>query len=127
MDKARSDGVYITEQDTKTFVLKESIYQLLETFLSGKKPYMFERFVTGTLCQVSSNTYGMKISSYDTDDLMPFTRINSDGDIKNTIEDGGTYLVFIQKGKPVPTKGLIIQINEPDGKFFAMIVLLRLC
>ncbi|KAI7891356.1 uncharacterized protein EV154DRAFT_222674 [Mucor mucedo] len=114
MQKAMDDGVYIKEKDTKTFVLRVSIFQLLEKFLSGKKPYMFERFVTGTLCQVSSNTYGMKISSYDTDDLMPFTRINSDGDIKNTISDDGSYLVFIQKGKPVPTKGLIIQINEPD-------------
>ncbi|KAI7891451.1 uncharacterized protein EV154DRAFT_224718 [Mucor mucedo] len=84
------------------------------TFLSGKKPYIFDRFVTGTLCQVSSNTYGMRISSFNTHDLWPFTRINSDGDIKNTIADDGSYLVLIQKGKPVPTKGFIIQINEPE-------------
>ncbi|KAI7877873.1 uncharacterized protein EV154DRAFT_486267 [Mucor mucedo] len=25
----------------------------------------------------------------------------------------GSYLVFIQKGKPVPTKGVIIQVNDP--------------
>ncbi|KAI7891416.1 uncharacterized protein EV154DRAFT_224017 [Mucor mucedo] len=113
LQKAIDDGVYIKEKDTKICVLRESIYQLLETFLSGKKPYMFDRFVTGTLCQVSSNTYGINISPYDIDDYMPFTRINSDGDIKNTISDDGSYLVFIQKGKPVSTKGLIIQINEP--------------
>ncbi|KAI7891359.1 uncharacterized protein EV154DRAFT_602498 [Mucor mucedo] len=111
MQKAIDDGVYIKQKDTKTFVLRESFFQLPETFLSGKKPYMSERFVTGTLCQVSSNTYGMKISGYTRS--IPFTRINSDGDIKNSIGRDGSYLVFIQKGKPVPTKGLIIQINEP--------------
>ncbi|KAI7891447.1 uncharacterized protein EV154DRAFT_224686 [Mucor mucedo] len=113
MQKAMDDGVYIKEKDTKTFVLRKSIFQLLEKFLSGKKPYMFERFVTGTLCQVSSNTYGMRVSINRRNQLIPFTRINSDGDIKNTIEDGGTYLVFIQKGKPVPTKEFIIQVNKP--------------
>ncbi|KAG2211247.1 hypothetical protein INT47_006367 [Mucor saturninus] len=112
MLKAIDDGVYIKEKDTQTFVVRESIFQLLEKFLSGKKPYMFERFVTGTLCQVSSNTYGMRISRSGIS--IPYTRINSDGDIKSTIADDGSYLVFIQKGKPVPTKGLIIQINEPD-------------
>ncbi|KAI7891457.1 uncharacterized protein EV154DRAFT_224878 [Mucor mucedo] len=71
---------------------------------------MFERFVTGTLCQVSSYTYGMRIKNLN--HSTPFTRINSDGVIKNTIADNGSYLVFIQKGKPVSTKGLIIQINE---------------
>ncbi|KAI7891408.1 uncharacterized protein EV154DRAFT_551577 [Mucor mucedo] len=111
MQKSIDDGVYMKEKDTKTFVLRESIFQLLETVLSGKKPYMFERFVTGTLCQVSSKTYGMRITAdYKP---IPFTRINGDGVIKNTITEVGSYLVFIQKGKPVPTRGLIIQINEP--------------
>ncbi|KAI7891423.1 uncharacterized protein EV154DRAFT_224143 [Mucor mucedo] len=91
MQKAIDDGVYIKEKDTKIFVPRESIFQLLETFLLGKKPYMFERFVTGTLCQVSSNTYGIRISySYC---LIPFTRINSDGDIKNTIPDDGSFVI----------------------------------
>ncbi|KAI7873149.1 uncharacterized protein EV154DRAFT_103029 [Mucor mucedo] len=115
MQKAMDDVVYMEEKDTKIFVLRESIFQLLETFLSGKKPYMFERFVTGTLCQVSSNTYGIRILFSYISRSMSFTRINSDGDIKNTIADDGSYLVFIQKGKPVPTKGFIIQINEPKG------------
>ncbi|KAI7891353.1 uncharacterized protein EV154DRAFT_222541 [Mucor mucedo] len=111
MQKAIDDGVYIKEKDTKIFVIREFIFQLLETFLSGKKPYMFERFVTGTLCQVSSNTYGIRIPYLNR--FTPFTRLNSDGDIKNTIADDGSYLVFIQKGKPVPTKRHIIQSNEP--------------
>ncbi|KAI7891466.1 uncharacterized protein EV154DRAFT_551609 [Mucor mucedo] len=115
MKKAIDDGVYIKEKDTKTFVLRKSIFQLLEKFLSGKKTYMFDRFVTGTLCQVSSKTYGMRISTYFLGKLIPFTRLNSDGDIKNTIADDGSYLVFIQKGKPVPTKGFKIQINEPKN------------
>ncbi|KAI7876813.1 uncharacterized protein EV154DRAFT_64105 [Mucor mucedo] len=113
MQKAIDDGVYIKEKDTMTFVLRESIFQLLETFLTGKKPYMFERFVTGTLCQVSSNTYGMRIPNYPPDYWRAFTRINSNGDIKNTITKDGSYLVFIKKGKPVSTKGLIIHFNEP--------------
>ncbi|KAI7891410.1 uncharacterized protein EV154DRAFT_223792 [Mucor mucedo] len=115
MQKAIDDGVYIKEKDTKTFVPRESIYQLLKTFSSRKKPYMFDRFVTGTLCQVSSNTYGMRISFNFPVEWKTFTRINSDGDIKNTIADDGSYLVLIQKGKPVPTNGHIIQINKPEG------------
>ncbi|KAG2200006.1 hypothetical protein INT47_000356 [Mucor saturninus] len=114
MQKAIDDGVYIKEKDTKTFVLRESICRLLETFSSRRKPYMFDRFVTGTLCQVSSNTYGMRILSYYSEDLIPFTRINSDGDVKTTIAEDGSYSVFIKKGKPVSTKGLIIQINEGE-------------
>ncbi|KAI7891437.1 uncharacterized protein EV154DRAFT_224374 [Mucor mucedo] len=113
MQKAIDDGVYMKEKDTKTFVLRKSIFQLLETFLSGKKPYMFERFVTGTLCQVSSNTYGMRITNLSRS--VSFTRINSDGDIKNTMGYVDYYLVFIQKGKPVPTRELIIQINKPNN------------
>ncbi|KAI7891357.1 uncharacterized protein EV154DRAFT_222753 [Mucor mucedo] len=112
MQKAIDDGVYIKETDTKTFVVGEFIFQLLGMFLSGKKPYMFDRFVTGTLCRVSSNTYGMRISSLN--GFIPLTLLNGDGDIKNTIADDGSYMVFIQKGKPVPTKGLIIQIIEED-------------
>ncbi|KAI7877876.1 uncharacterized protein EV154DRAFT_525239 [Mucor mucedo] len=110
MQKAIDDGVYIKEKDTKIFVLRESIIQLLDTSSTGKNPYMLERFVTGTLCQVSSNTYMMRISS--SNGLLPFTRINSDGDIKNTTAGDGSYMVFIQKGKPVSTKGLIIQTKE---------------
>ncbi|KAI7891461.1 uncharacterized protein EV154DRAFT_224909 [Mucor mucedo] len=110
MQKSVDDVVYMEEKDTMIFVLRESIFELLETFLTGKKPYMFDRFVTGTLCQVSSNTYGMRITNFG--NSFPFTRINSDGDIKNTIAGDDSYLVSIQKGKPVPTKGFIIQINE---------------
>ncbi|KAI7896708.1 uncharacterized protein EV154DRAFT_214140 [Mucor mucedo] len=53
----------------------------------------------------------------------PFTRINSDDDIKNSIAGDGSYLVFIQKGKPVSTKGFIIQTNESQGKKFEILQL----
>ncbi|KAG2193299.1 hypothetical protein INT47_008660 [Mucor saturninus] len=121
MQKAIDDGVYIKGKDTKTFVVRESILILLQTLLSGKKPYMSERFVTGTLCQVSSSTYGMRIPLGFSDHFPPFTRINSDGVIKNTIAEDGSYLVFIQEGKPVSTKGLIIQINEPNRIYLEII------
>ncbi|KAI7891464.1 uncharacterized protein EV154DRAFT_563383 [Mucor mucedo] len=125
MQKTIDDGVYIKEKDTKTFVLRESIFKQLQTFVSEKKPYMFDRFVTGTLCQVSSNTYGLRIKKELSYECMSFTRLNSDGDIKNTVADDGdikntvaddgSYFVFIQKGKPVPTKRLILQNNEPKN------------
>ncbi|KAI7893064.1 uncharacterized protein EV154DRAFT_165002 [Mucor mucedo] len=108
MQKAIDDGVYIKEKDTKTFVQRESIFQLLETFLAKKKPYMFERFVTGTLCQVSSETYGMRVESYG---LKSYARMDSGG-IKNQIAEDDPYFVFIQKGKPISTKGFIIQVNS---------------
>ncbi|KAG2199838.1 hypothetical protein INT47_009451 [Mucor saturninus] len=114
MQKAIDDGVHIKEKDTKTFVVRESILILLPTLLSGKKPYMSERFVTGALCQVSISTYGIRMSIDPLDDFLPFTRINSDGDIKNTIAEDGSYLMLIQEGKPVSTKGVIIQTNEVE-------------
>ncbi|KAI7891375.1 uncharacterized protein EV154DRAFT_551551 [Mucor mucedo] len=112
IQKAIDDGIYIKEKDTKAFVLKESIFQLLKLFAPKKKPYLYERFVTGTLCQVSSETYAIRVGSSETGMFYPFIRINSNGDIRNTIIGDGSYLVFIQKGKPFSTKGLIIQTNE---------------
>ncbi|KAG2192219.1 hypothetical protein INT47_006587 [Mucor saturninus] len=82
----------IERNDTKTFALRESIFQLLMPLISGEKPYMFERYVTGTLCQVSSETYGMQIGL---DGYPPFIRINSDGNITNTIAEDGSYLLIV--------------------------------
>ncbi|KAI7873147.1 uncharacterized protein EV154DRAFT_556387 [Mucor mucedo] len=117
MQKAIDDGVYIKEKDTKTFVLRESVSQLLEMSLPKKKPYMLERFVTGTLCQVSSETFALRVTVSYTNYHYAFTRINSDGDIKNNIAEDGSYFVFIQKGKPISTKGIRIQVDgEHDCK-----------
>ncbi|KAI7873137.1 uncharacterized protein EV154DRAFT_102363 [Mucor mucedo] len=109
MQTAIDDGLYSEEKDAKAFILKETIFQLLNPLVPKRTPNMFDRFVTGTLCQVSSETYGMRV---DLNGFFPFIRINSNGDIKNTIAEDGSYLVFIQKGKPVSTKSFRIQIND---------------
>ncbi|KAI7873145.1 uncharacterized protein EV154DRAFT_102827 [Mucor mucedo] len=116
MQKTIDDGVHFKELNTKTSVLKESIFQLLNSSVPKKRPYMFERFITGTLCQVPSKTYALRILCNEPGMSYPFIRISSNGDIKNTIAGDGSYFVFIQKGKPLSTKGFRIHINEKlDG------------
>ncbi|KAG2204162.1 hypothetical protein INT47_011645 [Mucor saturninus] len=109
MQKAMDDGIHFKEKDTKAYVLRDSISQLLGLFVQRKKPYMLERFVTGTLCQVSSETFAVRLESFLSIKSDPFVRINSHGVVKNIIEGDGSYLVFIQKGKPISRKGLIIK------------------
>ncbi|KAG2200090.1 hypothetical protein INT47_007735 [Mucor saturninus] len=41
--------------------------------------------------------------------IKPYMYESSD-DVKNTIQNDGKYLVFIQKGKPIPTTGLMIKM-----------------
>ncbi|KAI7869620.1 uncharacterized protein EV154DRAFT_556732 [Mucor mucedo] len=109
MQKAMDDGIHLKEKDTKAYILRDSIFQLLELFVQRKKPYLLERFVTGTLCQVSSETFAVRLESFLSIKSDRFVRINSKGVVKNIIEGDGSYLVFIQKGKPISKKGLIIK------------------
>lgn len=111
LQKAIDDAVRFKEKDTMTFVLGESLCQLLK-LVTDTKPYMLEDFVTGKLCQVSSETYALRSESFDGIVNFPFHRINRDGVIKNNEEMGGSYFVIIQKGMPVSTKAFTIQRQE---------------
>ncbi|KAI7891397.1 uncharacterized protein EV154DRAFT_223588 [Mucor mucedo] len=98
------------EKDTQAFVLGETILQLLEP-ITCIKPYIYERFVTGTLCQVSSETYAVRLRHNTFEDKKPYNV-----DINNTIWGDDSYFVFIQKGKPIPTKRFLIKFNERREK-----------
>ncbi|KAI7869628.1 uncharacterized protein EV154DRAFT_530660 [Mucor mucedo] len=117
MQKAMDDGIHLKEKDTKAYILRDSIFQLLELLVQRKKPYLLERFVTGTLCQVSSETYALRVNTTASGLFYPFLQINSNGDTGNIIGRDGSFLVFIQKGKPISTKGLKIQIFVRSYEF----------
>lgn len=103
------DDIHLKERNILPFVLRESIFTLLES-VKSQKPYMYERFVTGTLCQVSNQTYAVRFPSIYTGKFYSFSRINHKNHIKNTIHNDGQYLAFIQKGKPIPTTELMIKM-----------------
>ncbi|KAG2199998.1 hypothetical protein INT47_000348 [Mucor saturninus] len=122
MQKAIDDGIYFKEKDTKAFVLRESILQLLRLFVPKKKPYLYERFITGALCQVSSETYAIRVGSSETDMFYPFIRINSNGDIKNTIagDDAHPTLEIIQLyslSSTAPDKYALLQGSTPGMNY----------
>ncbi|KAG2195968.1 hypothetical protein INT47_007104 [Mucor saturninus] len=104
MQKAINEGFYLRGVDTQAFVLKESVRKLLK-YTERSKPYMYERFVVGTLCQVASETYGLQFSSSQIQ-RYPYFRTGRRGHIRGVFENDSSYLVFIQKGRPVPTTGL---------------------
>lgn len=71
------------------------------------KSYIYDRLVVGTLSQVSSETFKGKYEL----EYFPFSRVNYTGEIKNTVEGNGNYLMFLQKGIPVPTTGYMIEYD----------------
>lgn len=122
--QAIDDGLYSKEKDTQFFVLRDSFDQLMKLDRQNK-PYMYERFVNGTLCQISSTSYAIRIISLVPDISYPFSRINRNGNIKNTIEGDGSCLVFTKEGKPIPTKSFTIRYNQQSkrlkvGRFIIM-------
>ncbi|KAI7894239.1 uncharacterized protein EV154DRAFT_498989 [Mucor mucedo] len=123
LQKAIDDAVCFKEKDTMTFVLGESLWQLLE-LVTHTKPFMYGNFINGTLCQVSSESYALRVKELNTFSYFPFFRIDRYGDIKNILKGDGSYFVFIQKGKPVSTKAFLIQQQEyfmnPDFEFIQL-------
>ncbi|KAI7894261.1 uncharacterized protein EV154DRAFT_478509 [Mucor mucedo] len=108
LQKSIDNAVQFKEKDTISFALGVSLYQLLQ-LVKHTKPYMFEHFIFGRLCQVSSETYALRIKQRYLERYLPFIAISRDDDIKNTMRGDSSYVVFIQKGKPVSTKSFIIQ------------------
>lgn len=93
--------------DTQGIVLHESFDQLLHP-VTRSKPYMYNRFITGTLTQVSGGTYGVRFqTTKHATKFIPFSCLNCN-DI--TLNDG-SFSVIIQKGQPIPITGLKLQYS----------------
>ncbi|KAI7875827.1 uncharacterized protein EV154DRAFT_74322 [Mucor mucedo] len=60
--QAIDDSIKLNQRDTQGFILRESFRKLLKPN-THNKPYMYDRFITGTLCQVSSKTHAVRFSS----------------------------------------------------------------
>lgn len=112
LKKAIDNSIMLKEKDTEAFVLSESIWQLLETTLT--KPYMYDRFVEGALCQVSGETFAVRFPTSDPKTFYSFSRINRNGNFKSTIPNDGSYLVFLQRGEPISKKGLVVKIKAEN-------------
>ncbi|KAI7876812.1 uncharacterized protein EV154DRAFT_486426 [Mucor mucedo] len=112
--KAINDCVHVKEKDTPSFVPRESFMHLLEP-VTRIRPYMYERFVNGTLCQVSGETYALRLSFNHWNVFLPFFHKDNNDNIRNTIENDGSYSVFIQKGKAISTKGCMVEVPQNYG------------
>lgn len=99
------------EEETQGIVIRESFSQLLKP-VTCNKPYMYDRFITGTMNQVSQNTYGIRFHPVNSDEnnQISFSCIscNQDGG-KDRIIDDGSFLVILQRGQPIPITGLTIK------------------
>ncbi|KAI7893679.1 uncharacterized protein EV154DRAFT_600729 [Mucor mucedo] len=111
LQKAMDDGIQANGRDTQAFVMQDSLSQLI--YLSKPiRPNMFDRFIYGTLCQVPSNTYGVRFE-LKSGLCFPFIRVNGSGDIKKSVNGcSENFLIFIEKGKPLSTTGAIIKITH---------------
>lgn len=125
-------GVYSKEKDTQIFIFRDSFCQLIQPG-TRSKPYMYERFVTGTLCQVSSETYAVRLPKQ-----LPFMErfasfflINRNEEIKDTINGYGRFLILIQKGRPISIAKLFMYDRRKfhsnySGKFIIILVIIFL-
>lgn len=108
--EAMDDGLHLKEKDTRLFVIRESLFRLIAP-VTHSKPYMYDRFIIGTLCQVSSRAFAIRFIFEYTSYHMTFKSSsirNRNEEIKKTIDADGSYLVIIQKGEPISTKKLML-------------------
>ncbi|KAG2201453.1 hypothetical protein INT47_001502 [Mucor saturninus] len=111
VQKEISIAMELKEKDINGFVLQESFCQLLEP-VTLTRPYMYDRFIRGVLTVVSNETYGIHMLG-DSRPLRPKCAKRSD-----TVAKDGEYLVFLQKGEPIPKTGLatIFEIVSPQSE-----------
>lgn len=106
------DSLEFKEKDLQAFVLKESIYRLMQPE-NHKQPCMYDRFVTGNLQQASSETYGIRIVEppppSQSNFFLTSQSYKSNGTI--TIRGGSSAIVVLQKGQMVPDTGVIVQFG----------------
>ncbi|KAG2208760.1 hypothetical protein INT47_007859 [Mucor saturninus] len=115
LQKEINNSIYLKEKDTQAFALIESVYMLLDP-LTQIKPYLYEKFSKGTLCQVSSETYALRLPAI-LKKYNSFSRINRSGDVKNTLPSDSSYFIFIQRGKPFPLTDINIKVNTNHGRY----------
>lgn len=140
LQKEIDDSINIKEKDAQAFVFKESVYLLMKNF-TCTKPYLYDRFTIGTLCQVSNESYAIRFPTLETkkDEVTALKRylsytmtdeerkksnydsffhINRTEEIKSVIPNDGNYLLIVKKGKPIPTAGSILKFKE-EWKIFS--------
>ncbi|KAI7873624.1 uncharacterized protein EV154DRAFT_93168 [Mucor mucedo] len=115
LQKEINDSIYLKEKDTQAFALIESVYMLLDP-LTRIKPYLYEKFSKGTLCQVSSETYALRLPAR-SKKYNSFSHINRSGDVKNTLPSDSSYFIFIQRGEPFPLTDINIKVNTNHGRY----------
>ncbi|KAI7895810.1 uncharacterized protein EV154DRAFT_493846 [Mucor mucedo] len=109
MQQAIDDNLHFKLRDIRSFVIRESTSKLLEQ-VTRIIPCIYDKFINGTLSQVSSETYAVRFPSIYTGEYFSFCRINHSDDTKNNVKKDGGYLIFIQKGKPIPTARFMIKM-----------------
>ncbi|KAI7890470.1 uncharacterized protein EV154DRAFT_511332 [Mucor mucedo] len=115
VQRAIDDAIQLKANDTEAFVFRDSIEILLET-VQDVKPYLYDRFVTGTLCQVPNSTYGVR---FNFQFCYSFDLMNRRGKIKKYVEGCFDYMACIVKGKPISTTGTMIKLKSQEKNIWA--------
>lgn len=105
-------GIESKGKDTQGIILQEQFYPPMQLSAHSKPYTIYKKFTTGTINLVSRKTYAIRfqmIISQGKTGYAPFSCTGCEEDNKNFIIDGGKYLVFLQKGQPIPSTGLAIQ------------------
>lgn len=98
-------GIYSKGKDAQGFALQESLAKL-SIPITQSKPYMYDRLISGTLCQVSRETYGIRLI----DKRNQFQKFYTN-DCTTMIPDDGSYLVVLKKGQQIPITGFTINLR----------------
>lgn len=106
--EAIDSGIQSKEKDTPTFVLEESLCQLMQPAMN-QQPYMYDSFITGNLQQVSSGTYALIIGKRMSKFFLSCKTYNGNDTIK--ISEVGSAIVVLKKGQLIPDTGINIKFD----------------
>lgn len=115
LQEAIDGSIALKERDTQGIVLRENLCQLLQP-VTRERSLMYDSFSFGNLQQVSRETYGIRIvdiRNSRTSQIIynpALSRVNDKGDVIKALR--GETMVVLQKGQPIPNKGLIIRFHS---------------
>ncbi|KAI7876157.1 uncharacterized protein EV154DRAFT_68438 [Mucor mucedo] len=109
LQESVSNSIDLKEKYTQGLVIREPLCELLHS-TTNIKPYIYDRFIAGSLKKVSRSTYGIRFRE-DIIRYLPFSRINCYGDITGIGANDGSYLVVLQTGQEIPISGLKLNLE----------------
>lgn len=116
LQEAFDSSIELKENDTKVFMIKESLCQLLQP-ATHERPYMYDGLTIGSLYQVSKETYVLYpgkdpdgIADVDDVEVRLLGSSYKNANV-NDVCDMGSAMVILRKGQMIPNTGLVKQFK----------------